>query len=97
MNNTTIFICVVAICLGYFFLSKTESMTNISAQDQNIIDRLFTFITPETTFPDYINFLTSVQNTNLHIIDDEVFATFKALKKRNMLTKNDIVNEMKLI
>ena len=96
MNNTTIFIlCAVAIYF-YFFVYKTESMTNVSPQDQNVIDKLFDFITPETTFSDYVNFLSSIKNTNLHIIDNEVFATFKSLKKRKMFTKQDIITEMKL-
>lgn len=96
MNNTSILIlCAIAFYL-YFYVYTKETMTNVSTRDQNVIDQLFTFITPETTFADYINFLTSIQNTNLHIIDDEVFATFKSLKKRNMFTKNDIVTEMKL-
>jgi hypothetical protein len=71
-------------------------MTNISEGDQNVIDRLMGFITVDTTFGDYINFLSSIKNTNLHIIDNEVFATFKSLKKRNNLTKKEIMNEMKL-
>lgn len=93
---------ILYLCFGVillyvlFFRYKNESMTNVSDKDNVIIDALFKYITPKTSFADYINFLTSIKNTNLHIIDNQVFSTFIALKKRNLLTKEDIISEMKL-
>ena len=98
MDNKTIFyLSIGAIILYIFFFGyKKESMTNISEENQKVVDALFDYITPETTFADYINFLTSIKNTNLNIIDSDVFSSFKALKKKDLLKKEDIILEMKL-
>jgi hypothetical protein len=47
-------------------------------------------------FVDYINFLTSIKNTNLKIIDLEVFYELKSLKKKGKLTLDSVLNEMSL-
>lgn len=97
MDTTTIlYLCIGAILFYFFFGYKKESMTNVSEKDQIIVDALFNYITPETTFADYLNFLTSIKNINLNIIDNDVFSTIKALKKKNLLKKEDIISEMKL-
>lgn len=98
MNNTIIFVVFAIVIYLYFFMYKKESMTNVSIEQQNIIDKLYDFINnhPNAKFSDYINFLSSIKNTNLHIIDNEVFVTFKSLKKRNSFKKQDIIDEMKL-
>lgn len=99
MNATTIFILFAIILIIFYFLTaKKESMTNVSEKDQMIVDKIFNYITnnPTGKFYDYIKFLNEIKNTNLHIIDNEVFSGFKSLKKRNLLTKNDIITDMKL-
>lgn len=45
-------------------------------------------------FVDYINFLTSIKNTNLKIIDLEVFYELKSLKKKGKLTLDSVRSEM---
>lgn len=77
---------------------KSENMTNVSSEQQLIIEKIFTYINnnPNAEFVDYINFLTSIKNTNLNIIDNEVFVTFKMLKKKNMFSIEDIKQAMKL-
>lgn len=77
---------------------KSEYMTNVSSDQQSFIDKLYVYITdnPDITFSDYINFITSIKNTNLNIIDNEVYVTFKLLKKKNMFSKDDIKEAMKL-
>jgi hypothetical protein len=99
MDNKTIFyLSIGAIILYVFFFGyKKESMTNISEENQKVVDALFDYITPETTFSDYIIFLTSIKNTNLNIIDNDVFSSLKALKKKDLLKKEDIISEMKLV
>lgn len=99
MDNKTIFYLSIGAIIFYifFFGYKKESMTNISEENQKVVDALFDYITPETTFADYINFLTSIKNTNLNIIDNDVFSSIKALKKKGLLKKEDIISEMKLV
>ena len=101
MNKTTIlYLCIGIIILYVLFFNvphTNEKMTNISDKDQIIIDSVFDYINShDGTFADYINFLTSIKNTNLNIIDSQVFTTFIALKKRKLFTKEDIISEMKL-
>lgn len=75
-----------------------EKMTNITDEEQKQINKVYNYVVnnPNSSFADYINYLTSIKNTNLHIIDNEVFVTFKLLQKKNMFSKADIVSAMKL-
>jgi hypothetical protein len=73
-------------------------MTNILPEQQAVVNLVYDYInaTPDSTFVDYINFLTGIKNTNLDIIDNEVFITFKMLQKRNLFSKEDVISAMKL-
>lgn len=98
MDKQIIFIIIICIIAFYFIFYKTENMTNVTSEQQTIIENIFTYINnnPSAEFVDYINFLTSIKNTNLNIIDNEVFVTFKLLKKKNMFSIDDIKVAMKL-
>jgi len=97
MNNVLI---IIAIAIAVYFLlnNNTEKMTNITDEEQKRIDKVYNYIVnnPNSSFVDYINYLTSIKNTNLHIIDNEVFVTFKLLQKKNMFSKVDVISAMKL-
>jgi hypothetical protein len=97
MNN--ILIIIVIVIIVYFLLNNnTEKMTNITDEEQKQIDKVYNYVinNPNSSFADYINYLTGIKNTNLHIIDNEVFVTFKLLQKKNMFSKVDIISAMKL-
>lgn len=98
MNNTilSIIIIVAFLSLYYFLFHTKESMTNVSFEQQTI-NNIYIYISnnPDITFADYINFLISIKNTNLHLIDNQKFLSFKILQKRNLFVKNDIENAMK--
>lgn len=96
-NNQIIFIIFICVISFYFMFYKSENLTNVSSE-QSVIEQIFMYINnnPTGEFIDYINFLSSIKNTNLHIIDNEVFVTFKLLKKKNMFTTDDIKSAMKL-
>ena len=99
MDNRISFILIIGVVVSFYFMFyKSEKLTNVSSEDQSIIEKIFMYINnnPESEFVDYINFLTSIKNTNLDIIDNEVFVTFKVLKKKNMFTMDDIKVVMKL-
>lgn len=95
-----IFIIIIIIILYYCFVySNNESMTNeLPDIQQQFIDSLYNYINnnDNINFIDYINFLTSLKNTNLNIIDNDVFTEFKILKKRKLFSKQDIITQMKL-
>jgi hypothetical protein len=95
---TVAFIILAVLVIFYFLFLKTEGMSNVSPETQLHVDQIYTYImnNPDLTFSDYINFLTSIKNTNLEIIDNEIFVSFKLLHKRNMLSKDDILSSMKL-
>lgn len=100
MNNIImITLAIVAITAAYYlFFYKIETMTNILPEQQAIVNLIYDYIitNPDGTFADYINFLISIKNTNLYIIDNEVFVTFKMLQKRKLFSKDDIISAMKL-
>jgi len=97
MDNIII-ILIVIVTIYYFFFYNTENMTNIQPELNLMIDNIYNYIVnnQDATFADYINFLTSIKNTNLHIIDNEIFVTFKILQKKKMFSKDDIISAMKL-
>ena len=82
------------------FYYKNENMTNMTnpSDQTSIMENVYLYIqnNPDDTFSDYINFLQSIGNINLNLIDNEVFVTFKLLKKRNMFTITDVQSAMKL-
>lgn len=99
MNNVLIIIAIAIAIAVYFLLNNnTEKMSNITDEEQTQMDKVYNYIVnnPNSSFVDYINYLTSIKNTNLHIIDNEVFVTFKLLQKKNMFSKVDIISAMKL-
>jgi hypothetical protein len=98
MHDNTILIIIALVAVYFFFFYKKETMTNISSEQQKIVDQIYNSIVnnPDITFVDYINLLSSLKNTNLNIIDNEVFVTFKLLQKKKMFSKDDIISAMKL-
>jgi hypothetical protein len=98
-ENLTVIVGVVAVVVVYYlFINKTEKMTNVSIEQQQVINDIYKYIVnnPNVNFPDYIEFLLSIKNTNLNIIDNEVFVTFKLLQKKKMFSITDIISAMKL-
>lgn len=101
MDNKTVTIIILALCamviLYYFFGYKKESLTNISREDKAIVDKLFTKFAknPDMSFDEYADFLESIENTNLNLISNDLLTTFKTLRKRQLLTKEDIASAMK--
>jgi len=82
----------------YFFLFKKESYANISPDIAKEVDQIYEYImNNDPTYVNYLDFLINIRNTNVHIIDSEVFALFKGAKKRNTFTKDMIIEEMKLL
>lgn len=93
------FIVIIIFCLllVYYILSYKENLSNISNDDNIKIDSILIYLqTTDNSFSQYISFLLSIKNTNLHLIDSDVFSTFKVFKKLNLLTKQSIIDEMKL-
>jgi hypothetical protein len=99
MNQDTILLIIICILvIFYFCYVQKETLDNVSLENELIIDQIYNYIksNPNGDFVEYANFLIGIKNTNLHIIDTEVFALFKGSNKRNKFTKDDIVTEMKL-
>ena len=94
-NNTILILLVCAAAVYYFFYYKTE---HFSDETQSIIDKVYNYINanPKGEFVNYVNFLTSIGNTNLPLIDSDVHNTFKTLMKLNQFTKQSVIDEMKL-
>lgn len=96
MEVISIIIIIAVIYIFWFYTN--EHMTNVPDESKLVVDKVYDFIVarPEATFEEYINFLVSIDNTNLHLINNDVFAGFKALQKKGRFSKQDVVDEMKL-
>jgi hypothetical protein len=100
MNKILIYV-LLGLVVGYalYELTKTkEKITNVDNDKNTVIAKqVYRYFVDKNNmdFVDYINFLTAIKNTNLNIIDLEVFYEFKLLKKNNKLTLDSILNAMK--
>jgi len=100
MNKIFIYV-LLGLVVGYalYELTKTkEKITNVDNDKNTVIAKqVYRYFVDKNNmdFVDYINFLTAIKNTNLNIIDLEVFYEFKLLKKNNKLTLDSILNAMK--
>jgi hypothetical protein len=96
LTNTHILI-IIAVIFAYFFLFKKDKFENASPEINNQIDQIYNYImNNDPKYTDYLDFLIDIGNTNLELINAEVFALFKASKKRNTFTKELILEEMNL-
>jgi hypothetical protein len=90
-----IFLILLLAFIIYYFFTNYESFTNLSIQDQDFVSKLFDYINNnDLSYGDYLQYLNSVKNTNLKIIDNEVFVGFKIAKKNKTFTKESISSEM---
>jgi hypothetical protein len=77
--------------------NKKENFdSTLSQSDMDNAKLIFDFFDKKSDiiYPDYLDYLVSIKNTNLKIINQDTFHDFKALKKINKLTIQDIVNAM---
>ena len=105
MNQILVYV-LLGLIIGYalYELTKTnktkEKITNVDNDKNTVIAKqVYRYFVDKNNmdFVDYINFLTAIKNTNLNIIDLEVFYEFKLLKKNNKLTLDSILNAMKTL
>jgi ABC-type dipeptide/oligopeptide/nickel transport system permease component len=96
LTNTHLLI-LIAIVFAYFFFFKKDTFQNVSPEINQQIDQIYDYImNNDPKYTNYLDFLISIHNTNLELINAEVFSLFKGAKKRNMFTKEMILEEMKL-
>lgn len=97
LTNTHIYIAI-ALVLAYFFLFKKDKFENVSPEINTQIDQIYDYImNNDPKYTDYLDFLIEIHNTNLELINAEVFSLFKGAKKRNTFTKEMILEEMKIV
>jgi len=93
---------VVIIFLSVYFLfliinsnDNIEKIGNVSNEDVELASKVVDYMnSTDNDFVNYINYLTSIGNTNLNIISIDVFYEFKTLKKQNKLSMQNVLREM---
>lgn len=93
---------IILLCIAFYIiytttLSKKETFkSTLSTKDSENAKLILNFFKKSDNydFVDYINYLTSIKNTNLRIINQETFYEFKTLNKLNKLTLQDIEASM---
>lgn len=95
MDNNIILLGIALIAIYYFFFYNKEQLTDLTPENQAFIDGLYNFINDsDVTYENYLQYLNKVKNTNLKIINNEVFVGFKIAKKKGTFTKQLIASEM---
>lgn len=76
--------------------TKKETFeSTLSQRDMNNAELILKFFNKKNIiYPDYLDYLVSINNTNLKIINQDLFHEFKALKKINNLSIQNIINAM---
>ena len=78
----------------FMFFSKKESFTPTNDKERFAVS-LFNFITDNTTFSEYVDFLIKQKNKSINITKTDVFYEFKYLKKSNNLSIEKLLSYMK--
>lgn len=84
---TTLFIVFILCFIVYYYYTSTENLTNTNI---DITNKIKNFITPNTTFIEYINFLKENDNRSYNLITQDTFFELKFLSKQNKLT-NEVI------
>lgn len=95
----TILITFIIVVLIYLIMSKGSKKENLDNVSDSFVDGVYKYIQNadniDNTFENYVTYLINVQNTNLNLINEEVFAGFRYAKKNNIFTKQNIIDELK--
>lgn len=98
---TIIHVVIIFLSVYFIFLiinsnnDNIEKIGNVSNEDVEIASKVVDYMnSTDNDFVSYINYLTSIGNTNLNIISVDVFYEFKILKKQNKLTIQNVIREM---
>ena len=94
-----IIVIVIGFVIYNMYIGKKKETfdSTLSKRDSDNAKLILDFINQsndKTTYVDYINYLVSIKNTNLKIINQETYHELKTLKKLNKLSSNDIMNMM---
>lgn len=94
---------IILLCVFIYFVYvsslKKETFDSVLSQKDSenakLILEFFKKSKQNIDFVDYVNFLLSIKNTNLKIINQDTFHEFKVLNKINRLSLKDIETMMK--
>lgn len=93
-----LYLVVLAVVLSvviYYKYFRVENMTDLSESDKLMVDKVFKYIRDtDEDFKEYLKFLEESGNSNLKLIDTQLFNGLKFLKNKKMLTKTDIISAM---
>lgn len=98
--KTLMYVVIIFLSVYFLFLiinsnDNIEKIGNVSNEDVEIASKVVDYMnSTDNDFVSYINYLTSIGNTNLNIISIDVFYEFKTLKKQNKLSMQNVLREM---
>ena len=94
MNNISLLLMIIGIVILFklFCSPQLEHLkTPLEQRIEALAESIKNYITEDTKYPDYLDFLTNHGNTSYKILEQETFYTLKSLKKMGKLTTEDIV------
>jgi len=98
--KTLMYVVIIFLSVYFLFLiinsnDNIEKIGNVSNEDVELASKVVDYMnSTDNDFVSYINYLTSIGNTNLNIISIDVFYEFKTLKKQNKLSMQNVLREM---
>ena len=99
--KTLMYVVIIFLSVYFLFLiinsnnDNIEKIGNVSNEDVELASKVVDYMnSTDNDFVNYINYLTSIGNTNLNIISIDVFYEFKTLKKQNKLSMQNVLREM---
>lgn len=89
-----ILLAVIYYIYTTYFPKKSENFVN-NTKKSKLAEDIFNFINEETTFPDYLDFLSkNPNNLSYELLKQEIFYEFKLLKKNKTLTQQIISDKI---
>jgi hypothetical protein len=94
MNNTTIAIiitvAIIAILIAVYLLRETEHFDQSSPQ-YSLATSIASFITPSTSYKEYLDFLVNHKNTSYKLLSQDTFFTLKVMSKTKPLAPSEVM------
>lgn len=96
-KNKKILLGIVLVLLvgGYFFVNREqfEATEPVRSEKEVLADKISAFMTKDTKYTEYLDFLVTNKNTSYKLLDQETFYEMKTRKKNTGLLLPETIQE----
>jgi hypothetical protein len=94
-NNNLLLWAVVAFAIYYFFFMKKETFSDVEQAKSDIAKKIIAFVNKDTTLAQYLEMLSTTENTSYNVLQPEAFYHFKKIANESRLIEHDVAEYMK--